>query len=289
MHFRIEHTTEYLFRPAVFLEPHQLRFQPRSDGAQLLRHFELTIEPRPSVLSHTLDPEGNVVAWAWFREMHERLVIRAVAEVETVRDNPFDYLLTPKHSRLPITYPPREAAALVLAHTRQRRSDGTDAVLALAERICRARQGELVPFLGSLNQAIYQQLEVIHREEGDPWAPAATLEMRRGACRDLAVLYVDACRAMGLAARFVSGYQEGDAEQDCRELHAWAEVFVPGAGWRGYDPTHGLAVADGHVAAAASTDPLLTAPVTGTFRGSAESEFRTDVQIQVTSGEAVAV
>lgn len=290
MHFRIVHTTEYRFTPSVFLEPHQMRFQPRSDGAQQLRHFELTIEPEPSVVSHTLDPEGNVVAWAWFRDIHDRLLITATSEVETLRDNPFDYLLASKHDRLPTTYPPTEAAALALARLRQRQGDGADAVLALAERVSRARQGDLVTFLGSLNQTIYEQLEVIRRDEGDPWAPAATLEMRRGACRDLALLYVDACRAMGLAARFVSGYQEGDANQDARDLHAWAEVYVPGAGWRGYDPTLGLAVADRHVAVAASTDPLLTAPVTGTYRGAAEAEeIHTSIQIHVTSGEPVGV
>lgn len=93
---------------------------------------------------------------------------------------------------------------------------------------------------------------------------------------------MDACRAVGLGARFVSGYQEGDPEQERRDLHAWAEVYLPGGGWRGYDPTHGLAVADRHVALAAGMRPALAAPITGTFRGTgASSRMQTDIKINV--------
>ena len=93
------------------------------------------------------------------------------------------------------------------------------------------------------------------------------MEQRQGACRDFAVLFIDACRCVGLAARFVSGYQDAYRSMGKRDLHAWAEVYLPGAGWRGYDPTRGLAVADHHVAVAAAADPQNAAPVTATYRG----------------------
>jgi transglutaminase-like putative cysteine protease len=288
--FHIEHVTEYRFQPAVFLEPHQLRLQPRTDGSQVLRNFALAIEPEPMVLSHVLDPEGNVVACAWFREKHDRLAIVARSEVETTRENPFDYLLTPKSCRLPVGYSPGEVATLGLGRVRQQRGAGADLVYALANRLLSAQGSELIPFLSGLNLAIYEQLETIHRPEGDPWAPASTLEMRRGACRDLAVLFIDACRAVGLAARFVSGYHEGDVVAGHHELHAWAEVYLPGAGWRGYDPTLGLAVADRHVAVAASNDPCVTSPVTGTFRGSpVDAATHAEVHLRVESCEPMLV
>jgi transglutaminase-like putative cysteine protease len=97
----------------------------------------------------------------------------------------------------------------------------------------------------------------------------------------LAALFIDVCRALGIAARFVSGYEESDALRDGGELHAWAEVYIPGAGWRGYDPSRGLAVAQSHVAVAAAATAAGTAPVTGTFRGSGvTSEFETEVRVE---------
>jgi transglutaminase-like putative cysteine protease len=102
------------------------------------------------------------------------------------------------------------------------------------------------------------------------------------------VLFIDICRAVGLAARFVSGYQEGDADQDRRYLHAWAEVYIPGAGWRGFDPTQGMAVADRHVAVAAAADPQFASPVMATYRGNnVEAELIADVAIETSSAVAL--
>jgi transglutaminase-like putative cysteine protease len=95
---------------------------------------------------------------------------------------------------------------------------------------------------------------------------------------------MDACRAAGLATRFVSGYQEGDPTRAERELHAWVEVYLPGAGWRGYDPTYGVPVADRHVAVAAGLTPRAAAPTSGTFRGTGTgSTLRTEIRMRVTN------
>ena len=102
-----------------------------------------------------------------------------------------------------------------------------------------------------------------------------------GACRDVSVLFNDACRSLGLPARFVSGYFEGDPDNPENDLHAWSEVYLPGAGWRGFDPTHGLAVAARHVALIAGIEPDQAAPLTGSFRGTeATSEIEFDVKIR---------
>ena len=286
MHYQIDHLTEYCFSRPVFLEPHQLRLRPRDDGGQRLQRFMLTVEPQPVGLTNTLDAEGNNVAIAWFNGLYDHLRIRAEIEIETIRENPYDYLLTPSNNRFPVEYPVCETNAL--AHLRQRQpgQESGRSVADFAEQIHQSTNGQVIPFLRRLCDVIHDQFEIIRREEGPPHAPAVTLEMGCGACRDVAVLFIDACRVLGLAARFVSGYQEGDADQVQRDLHAWAEVYLPGTGWRGYDPTNGLAVADRHLAVAASASPELTIPIIGTFRGddvtaqvhvNLELEFETSV------------
>ena len=267
MFYQIDHLTEYCFSRPVFLEPHQLRLRPRDDGGQRLQAFKLTVDPEPVGLTNTLDAEGNNVAIAWFNGLYDHLHFRAEIEIETIRQNPFDYLLTPSNNRFPIAYQACEMNALAYLRQRQSGQEQEQAVEEFAQQIHQSTNGQVVPFLCQLCDVIHDQFEIIRREEGPPHAPAVTLDMRRGACRDVAVLFMDACRVLGLAARFVSGYQEGDADQAQRDLHAWAEVYLPGTGWRGYDPTNGLAVADRHLAVAASASPELTLPIIGTFRG----------------------
>ena len=162
-------------------------------------------------------------------------------------------------------------------------------VVDFAEAIAGEVDRETTPFLSMLTSRIQEKSGLMLRRHGDPWPPSRTLTRGRGACRDLAVLMMDACRAMGLAARFVSGYQEGDPRRTERELHAWVEVYLPGAGWQGYDPACGLAVSDRHVALVAGATPRAAAPTSGTFRGTgAISTMRTDIRMKVTNTEFVA-
>jgi transglutaminase-like putative cysteine protease len=284
MLFNIEHFTEYRFSRPVFLEPHQLRFQPRNDPSQRLLRFDLVIDPTPAGMNHALDTDGNLVTLAWFNDLHTEMSIRASAEVETLRENPFDYLLMPENRRLPIGYQPWEQAQLAAACRRAIVPTPCDPVRELAEKVREAAGNELVSFLTRLSTTIYDRFHRIRRDSGPAWPAATTMEQRQGACRDLAVLFIDACRCVGLAARFVSGYQEGYGSMEKRDLHAWAEVYLPGAGWRGYDPTHGLAVADRHIAVAAAPDPLNVAPLTATYRGdNVEAELHAEVSIETLS------
>jgi transglutaminase-like putative cysteine protease len=288
MLFSIEHTTEYQFSRPVFFEPHQLRMQPRSDSSQRLVRFDVQIEPTPAGTTQAADAEGNIVTMAWFNDLHERMLLRVTSEVETLRENPFDFLLTPANRRLPIGYQPWELAQLAPALKRAAVPIHVDPARELAEQLRECSAGEIVPFLVRLSETICDRFKVIHRDQGGPWPSATTIEQRQGACRDLAALYVDICRCVGLAARFVSGYQTGEADRDERYLHAWAEVYLPGAGWRGFDPTLGLAVADRHVAVAAAVDPQHAAPITATYRGSnVQAEMRAEVVIETHAPMAV--
>jgi transglutaminase-like putative cysteine protease len=114
---------------------------------------------------------------------------------------------------------------------------------------------------------IFNRFRREERKHGHPWNPEKTLQKGKGACRDFAWLYVVSCRSLGLAARFVSGYHLPFNPREKPELHAWADVFLPGAGWIGFDPSLGLAVSSRHVSLAASYDPLLTLPTSGKFWG----------------------
>jgi transglutaminase-like putative cysteine protease len=133
----------------------------------------------------------------------------------------------------------------------------------LAQEISLEVEGNTLSFLSNLNQHIYLNCQYTTRHKGDAWAPAITWNRKEGSCRDLAVLFMDVCRAVGIATRFVSGYQEGDPDTEDYHLHGWVEAYIPGGGWRGYDPTHGLAVADRHISLVASAFPRYTIPVSG--------------------------
>jgi transglutaminase-like putative cysteine protease len=289
MLFTIDHTTEYRFTRPVFFEPHHLRFCPRTDGAQRLIRFNLQIDPTPAGMTQSLDSEGNLVTVAWFTDTHDRMALRSSSEVETVRRNPYDFVMMPANARLPVGYHPWEAARLTPALRRSAVPIHVDPARELAEQLRSAARGEVVPFLARLTESIANRFKVIKREEGSPWAPAITMEQRHGACRDLAVLWIDICRCVGLAARFVSGYQLGDSEHEKRHLHAWAEVYLPEAGWRGFDPSSGLAVSDRHVVIAAAPDPPHAGPVSATYRGTnVEASLYADVMIETDSAVELA-
>ena len=267
MRYHIRHRTSYTFGSAVFLEPHILRYRPRSDDSQRVESFSLTVDPEPSGLSAGLDLSGNEFTVAWFTGTTTHFTIEVESVVSTLRHNPFDYIILPEGAE-PLPWSLQDSAAVPFL---QRASlPAHDHVAEFAAGLV-ARDNTIAPFLAALNDELHRSTKVIVRDEGDPFEPAETLETKVGSCRDLAVLFVDACRSAGVPARFVSGYQEGDPEQDERYLHAWAEAFIPGAGWRGYDPTLGLIVADRHIPVAAAADSRDAAPTTGNFRGSPPS------------------
>lgn len=271
MRFEIFHSTRYDYAQSVSFDVQWLRVQPRSGGEQRLEEFSLSVEPRPASLVQCLDAEGNAAAVCSFRQRHERLEFTARSVVATLRDNPFDFPLDSQALVLPPRYAEWDAEALTAALRRVPRDEREfpdDPVAAWAGGIAAEAGGQTVAFLTRLNQAIHEHCRIVRRELGPPLSPAATLAGRVGACRDLAVLLMDAARAQGLAARFVSGYYENDDDRE-RDLHAWAEVYVPGGGWRGFDPTCGLAAADRHVAVAASVSPAGAAPIRGTYYGPA--------------------
>jgi transglutaminase-like putative cysteine protease len=269
MKYAISHTTTYRYERPVLLNSHVLRLQPRTDGFHHLQEYTARVSPTPIGQTTLLDAEGNLTTRCWWGdEPIDCLEIVTTSRVETLCDNPFNYLLEPWATKLPIDYPTALMGHLSpYLSAAQLGSLATDpAASQLAQEIAYRTNWNTVSFLSELTQLINQQLDYQVRESGDPLPPSITWNQKSGSCRDFVMLFMAVCRAVGLAARFVSGYEAGDPAYE-QTLHAWAEVYLPGAGWRGYDPTMGIVVCDRHIAIAASGWPRYAAPVTGTHRG----------------------
>jgi transglutaminase-like putative cysteine protease len=280
MQFTVSHTTRYRYAQPVWLEPHILRLRPRCDGTQALLDFRTRVQPRPVGWSECLDLDGNATAQAWFDGLTESLTVATTCTVETRRTNPFDFLLAPGA----VTVPVQATAELEYAVYRHR-PNADETVTAFARALSHEANGQTPAFLTTLARRIAERCRPTIRLEGDPQSPGLTLRDGTGACRDLAVLFIDACRAVGLGARFVSGYYGGPVDGDRRYLHAWAEVYLPGAGWRGFDPLQGVAVSDLHIAVAASAQPSGAAPVSGTLRGTNPvATLDVDLHIEIAGG-----
>ena len=272
------HVTRFRYDAPVFCEPLVIRLRPREDPFQRLLSYSLDIAPQPAGLSQQSDLEGNVVSAAWFNGLTETLVVTTQWQVETRCTNPFDFLLDPGAERLPLTQVAAESPVWPLYATPQ--SPG-GRVAELAHDVARQAHYGSVEFLCHLANRISHDHEKTIRHEGPPWPAEETLARGTGSCRDLVLVFIEACRAMGIPARFVSGYAISDDPQEIEHLHAWAEAYLSGAGWRGFDPMSGLAVADRHVAVAASRTPAGAAPTAGNFRSrSPAGTLEYQVQLQ---------
>ena len=279
MRCRIVHRTRYDYGGKVFLEPHLLRLVPRGDAAQRLLAFSAAIEPEPAGRTLITDVWGNTVLSVWFADLTDHLTVTTEATVATLRDNPFDYLIETPRAVLPVPLTPGEA---VLAGDFLAPVAGAAArTAALAEAI--RADGAATPqaFAMELLGRMHARLATSSRLEPGLLEPDTVLTRKKGACRDLALVFIAACRQVGIPARFVSGYHEGDPDSDERDLHAWAEAYLPGGGWRGFDPSLGLAVTDRHVALAAAPLPDDAAPVTGSFRGTGAAHLRHAIALEV--------
>lgn len=277
MRIQVHHSTQYLYDSPVFLEPHTFRLRPRDDGAQRLLSYRLDITPVPAGRSDCLDQDGNVAVEAWFDRKLTEWSIESEFAIETLRENPFDYVASTGMLALAPVYPESVAASLA---PYMEPSQPSAAVRQFAASAAAAAGGHTLEFLTVLNRRLFEGFGHEVRDAGPPHPPEVTLGLKTGTCRDLVVLFAAAARAVGVPTRFVSGYEAGAANQEKPNLHAWAEVYLQGGGWRGYDPSAGLAASTRHVAVAAAADPRLAAPITGTIRGSARSEMRFALAMQ---------
>jgi len=254
----IRHETTYRYSTQVVFAPHVLRLRPRPEGVRTLAH-DLRITPTPIAVSDFSDAFGNTSTHLTFgSDASDELKIESRVEVQAFARPTLGEGLGLPH--LPWASPGFDALSIF------RQPDGSAEVAALAQRLLFEVGGAPLAFFERLCTTLHSTLDRQIRVEGAAQTPAQTLALGSGACRDLTVLYLAVCRSVGVAGRFVSGYQGQEASPDGkRHLHAWPEVFVPELGWLGWDPTHGVPVGPGHVALSAAPEQAATMPIDGGF------------------------
>ena len=268
-HYRITHRTKYTYSSLVQLGPHALRLRPREGYDLRIESSTLTIQPYSFLRWHR-DVEGNSVAIADFKTLSDQLLIESILLIEQYDQQPLDFLVQDYAVNYPFTYNLEDCVVLqpyLLANT-----DQFDSSLAqwLASVWCRGEPIESYTLLQRINLAIHAMISYQRREEPGVQAPAQTLFKQTGSCRDLAFLFMEVAKQLGFASRFVSGYSYTTiSSQDAGSTHAWAEVFLPGAGWKGFDPTRGDIVGENYIPVAVGRMPHLVPPISGSFHGKA--------------------
>ena len=277
----IEHTTRYAYQRPVQLAPMTVRLRPRENGRRNLLEHRMEILPEPEGRSEGVDLFGNAVHLLWFAsDFHRELSVRILSKVHAPPFNPFEYVVTdPSVLQLPARYE-RQTEALRPYLNRIQSHPAVDGVAAWHRE---KSSNQTHRFLQDLNTHLATNFQYVVRPDGAPKPPADTLAEGAGSCRDLAVLMMDLCRAVGLASRFVSGYCYQGPEIFHHHLHAWVEVFLPGAGWRGYDPSAGLVTAETYVPVAAGPAAADAAPMEGRFgaSGYVDSTLETSVNVEL--------
>jgi transglutaminase-like putative cysteine protease len=286
MIFDITHQMDFDFSCPVFFEPMTVRLCPRSDAAQTLQLHRLDVTPTPAQSTRITGLDGNIEETLCFSGLHQKLTLTASSRIQTHRTNPFDFLLSgPRYSTLPFSYGPVLSPILAPYLEQRPESQGSKVFREFTEMVRSSTKLETIPFLTCLARVVQESFSYTVRQEGDPYPPERTLEIRGGTCRDFALLAMEACRFFGLASRYTGGYHVPPGTQGEPSLHAWIEVYLPGAGWRGLDPSEGLMTADHHIALASSAFPSLTLPTEGHFRGEGPSTLSTRITIENFRGQ----
>ena len=281
IHAALYHRTTYSFDKPVTIHPHIVRLRPAPHCRTPILSYSLKIEPKDHFLNWQQDPFGNYLARLVFPEKAEELniVVDLVADMTSI--NPFDFFLEAHAEEMPFEYSPGTEHDL---GPYLRRTDFASGLDELAAELKPEKGMRTIDFLVSVNQRIQQEISYNLRMEVGTQTCEETLTKKSGSCRDSSFLLVQLFRTLGLAARFVSGYSiqlvadekplEGPEGTtiDVTDLHAWAEVFLPGAGWVGLDPTSGMFAGEGHIPLACTPEPSTAAPVQGSVEP-CETEF----------------
>jgi transglutaminase-like putative cysteine protease len=276
--YRIIHRTYYNFTASVSLGPHNLRLRPREDHELRIESLDLKISPPADVLWHR-DVEGNSVAIASFTQPTRQLAIESELIIQQYLENPLDFLVADYAVAYPFSYQ-QDDRVLLLPYMALSDSEAAVELKRWISGIW--RQGESIQTYGLLQRlttSIYSSMTYRVREEPGVQTPSTTLAQGTGSCRDFAMLFMAVARQLGLAARFVTGYLHAPLSTTPGATHAWAEVYLPGAGWKGFDPTTGTLVGADHIPVAVARLPVSVPPVAGSFRGAADSQLEVGVWV----------
>src|SRR5580765_1400760 len=289
IHVALNHITHYRYDRPIHLGPQVVRLRPAPHSRTRVLSYSMRVEPATHFINWQQDPQSNYLARLVFPDKTTsfRIEVDLVAEMAVL--NPFDFFLEPSAEFYPFAYEPEvatELAPYLIKAPETLDAPAFQAYLATIPREKTATNDWLV----SLNQKLQRDIGYLVRMEPGVQTPEETLVKASGSCRDSAWLLVHLLRHFGLAARFVSGYLiqlkpdvksldgPSGAEADFTDLHAWCEVFLPGAGWIGLDPTSGLLAGEGHIPLACTPEPVSAAPISGVV-DDCEAKFTHEMRV----------
>jgi len=285
----LTHRTRYQYDSAVQLGPQTVRLRPAPHCRTIVESYALSIKPSEHFLNWQQDPFGNHLARAVIPHTTRLMQVEVRLVVDMVPINPFDFFLEPTAEQMPVVYPPE-----LISDLQPYLEIGEPGPL-LAELLGKLPGPGLrtVDWLIALNTLIYEAVKYTVRLDPGVQEPEETLTIKSGSCRDSSWLLVHAARHCGLAARFASGYliqlasdkaangfRDGP-ENDFCDLHAWAEIYLPGAGWVGLDPTSGLFAGEGHIPLACTPMPSSAAAISGGFAPVAKKEASSTIAFEM--------
>lgn len=288
--FNVRHTTTYRYRRPVDFGEHRLLFRPRDSHDQLLLSADLSIDPAPARSRWIHDVFGNCVAILGFDGPSSELRFESRIRLDHTPREELVFDTDRAARRYPFDYPAEELPDLA---STMHPHYPDDTVTRWSRQFVRADgRTETGHLLMTMCYAIHEGFAYARRYEPGTQPPARTLALRRGTCRDFALLMMEALRVLGFAARFVSGYVYVPGRDDATirgggATHAWCEVYLPGAGWIEFDPTNGIIGNRDLIRVAVARDPSQAIPLSGTYMGAAADFLGMDVAVNVTTEPAI--
>ncbi|WP_339677897.1 transglutaminase family protein [uncultured Zhongshania sp.] len=276
--YKILHRTYYNFSSTVTLGPHFLRLRPREDYELRIESFSLNITPNATLLWHR-DAEGNSVATATFDTATQQLVFESELIIQQYNEAPLNFMVADYAVHYPFNYT-QDDQVLLSPYMQLPDQDTQQQIKQWTQQLWQA--GEKIQTYTALQRIashIFKNFTYKLREEPGVQTAKETLACNTGSCRDFAQLFMDAAKCMGMAARFVTGYLHAPGLDAAGATHAWAEVYLPGAGWKGFDPTIGAMAGTDHIPVAVARLSKSVPPIEGSFIGEPKSTLDVGVWV----------
>ncbi|MCH7409405.1 transglutaminase family protein [Belliella sp. DSM 111904] len=274
---KIDHKSTYFYEEVVSLSPHDVLIFPQPRTYFELKDTSLHIRPDPKGKYERINAEGNIYYNMWFEGETTKLEVLSSITVELFEFNPFGFILK-RDLKYPFSnFQYEESDKIALSPCLIQEEDAS-LLLEFVDKVMQESM-DLVSFLTRLVSQVKETWSHVQREEEGILPLSKIFASKSGSCRDLSWLMIQMLRAKGLASRFVSGYAFNPDLDTGHELHAWVEVYLPGGGWVGLDPSLGLFADEFYIPLACSHDPLLTMPIYGSFSGTKSSRLETQVDI----------
>jgi transglutaminase-like putative cysteine protease len=284
----VRHVTTYRYKQPVSFGEHRMMLRPRDSYDQRLLDARLVIDPEPSVLNWTHDAFGNCVAIARFAHRASELTFDSTIRLDHEPNNALEFELEDYAREYPFSYSSEEIPDLSRTIERQYLDRDREVDRWAHQFLKKQGPTSTRELLAAMTHAIHERFTYVSRSEMGTQDPAVTLKLGSGSCRDFALLMMEAVRALGFAARFVTGYlyspaRDGAANRGGGSTHAWVQVYVPGAGWMEFDPTNGIVGSHDLIRVAVARDPAQAVPLWGTWMGFPSDSLGLTVEVQVTS------